>query len=132
MSFEILHYRKINIVISARRVNDDYENIIYIPNFTVTENIDMIDNMVGLKDQLSTHFRRNKYFKNHYHFVKHRRIEIKDEDIEVKKFFYYIPVQDTLQRLILDPSFRKHMVHYTPTFTARDVSTISLIMFKVL
>ena len=82
----------------------------------------MIDNMVGLKNQLSTHFRREKYFKSHFNFLKARKIEIEDEEIEVKKFFYYTPIRDTLQRLMLDPSFKKYMVKYKPIFTARNVS----------
>ena len=94
---------------------------IYIPTFTVTEAIEVVDNMVGLKDKISTHHMREKYLKSHFNFLEPQEVPIENNTGDnMEPFFYYASVRETLQRLLNDPTLRRYLIN-NPMFTSTEV-----------
>ena len=64
----------------------------------------------GLKKELSTHFRRNKYLHQHFNFLVPERISIGFKD-GVESFYYYVSVEQSLRRLLQDKSLRDYIIN---------------------
>ena len=83
----------------------DYTDVQNVSIEKVTRDIALIDNVIGLKDQISTNFKRESYLKTKYQFIIPERVVIKT--VENKVFFYYqIPIVKSLDRLLKDNSLR--------------------------
>ena len=87
----------------------------------------MIDYGIGLKQNISTNYMREKYMKTHFQFLEPHRKIIKDKEAIVKSFFYYTPVQESLERLLKDNSLRKYIINY-PTFPSNNVSILDYLI----
>ena len=76
----------------------------------VCDHIDLIDNIVGLKEKVSTHYKREKFFKRRFNFVEPIRVEIGTIRNKVS-FCMRLPVAETLYRMLSDDSLRKFIIN---------------------
>ena len=86
----------------------------------VTETIDLIDHVAGLKENLLTHFKREKILSSHFEFIQPKKVIIGRKKNELC-FYYSLPVQRTLSRLMKDDSIREFLIHM-PIFEKQSVS----------
>ena len=86
----------------------------------VIEAMKVIDDTAGLKEKLSTHHRRDQHLKQNYSFIEPKKIVIGKIRKEVR-FYYHLPVEKTLTRLLEDPILRNHIIQY-PSFPTNNVS----------
>ena len=117
---ESVHAAKLKIITS--HLKKDYTDEQNVSIEKVTRDIALIDNVIGLKDQISTNFKRESYLKMKYEFIIPERVVIKT--VENKVFFYYqIPIVKSLDRLLKDNSLRRYIIHYpSPFMNTTDVS----------
>ena len=85
------------------------------------QKIKFTDSVIGLKTELSTHYRREQYFKQNYNFITPETIPIRKPG-EVSSFYYYLPIELTLGRLLNDVSLRKYIINF-PIFSTSKVNT---------
>ena len=81
----------------------------------VASAIYQIDNAVGLKDELLTEYKRDKYLKSHFKFIQPERVVIGKKN-NIVYSYYRLPVVKTLNRLLQDSSIRKYLIQQ-PLFT---------------
>ena len=125
---EKVHAAKLEIVINE--LKKDYCDA-GIDIEKITNDIEFMDNCLGLKDQLSTNFKREKYLKERFDFIEPEPIEIKSEDENVTStsFYYQISPQKSLERLMKDPTLRRFLIHEPPVFEVILSNFISLHCF---
>ena len=109
-----IHSIKVKCITSQLRANFGSDESVEISK--VIDTIDLCDNVIGLKDILLTEYKRNRHLKNNYRFIEPLRTVIKrEEDIELEidqelpteeHFFYRLPIQETLKRMLSDDSLR--------------------------
>ena len=75
----------------------------------VTDTVKLLDNITGLGVGLSTHYRRDKILKRMFDFIKPERIDIGKIRKELR-FYYILPIEKTLTRLLQDESLRRHII----------------------
>ena len=80
----------------------------------VTDSIELIDSSAGLSDQLSTVYRRDKFLKTHFDFIK-PQLNPLGNFRGVPCFYYSLPINRTLSRFLENDTMRRFMVH-TPLF----------------
>ena len=123
---ERVHSAKLEIMIN--QLNKDYSDNKDIEK--VMEDLEYMDNVLGLKGKLSTHFRREKYIKERFSFIEPERIPIKsrkEEETETS-FYYEIDVEKSIERLLNDPTLRKYLIH-EPAFDVILINFVSLVYF---
>ena len=81
----------------------------------VTNTICQYDNVIGLKDELSTNYKCDKYLKTHFKLIQPVKVMIENGKGE-SSFYYRLPVIKTLGRLLQDNSLRKYLIQQ-PIFT---------------
>ena len=64
----------------------------------------------GLKDEIATHYKRERHLEKTFQFVEPIKIEVKDKN-DVVYFYYYLPIRKTLKRLLSDNSLRPYIIH---------------------
>ena len=123
---ERVHSAKLEIMIN--QLKEDYLDNQDIEK--VLEDLEYMDNVLGLKENLSTHYRREKYLKTRFSFIEPERIPIKSkEEGETKTSFYYeIDVEKSIQRLLNDPTLRKYLIH-EPAFDVILINFMRLVYF---
>ena len=105
---EQVHSAKLGIMIN--QLKKDYSDTDYIKK--VTNDLQLMDNVLGLKEKISTNYRREKYLKQRFNFLEPERIPIKSkEDDSETSFYYKISVKESLERLLNDPSLRKFLIN---------------------
>ena len=88
----------------------------------ITESVNLIDQNIGLKDELTTHYRRQKHLRQTFDFVEEERIPIKDpEKIKKDSFYYQLPIRKTLTRFLKDETLRRFIIQ-SPVFFKHKVS----------
>ena len=119
-----VHASKLKVITTLLKKDYSDDNEINIDK--VIQDIVLMDNCIGLKDRIETHFKREKYLKTKFSFIEPERMVIKT--IENECFFYYqIPIRKTLNRLLEENTLRKFIINQ-PNFVNRgDVSDILLI-----
>ena len=75
----------------------------------VTVAIKEYDNVVGLKDEMLTEYKHDKYLKTHFKFIQPEKVIIGTKD-NVENFYYRLPFVKTLNRLLQDSSLRKYLI----------------------
>ena len=114
---EDIHSIKVDCIISQLKSNFGSENSVEIKK--VTDSIQLHDNVIGLKDQLLTDFKRTRHLKNYFKFVEPVPVLIKKvkdqsrdfliEEVPDQPHFYYrLPLRETIARLLSDDSLRRH------------------------
>ena len=66
--------------------------------------------MIGLRSNLYTHFKREKILKTQFDFIEPQRIFI-GKNKQENCFYYSLPIEKTLGRLLRDKSVRSHIIH---------------------
>ena len=114
-----IHNSKIQLINEQVQHRFGSENSALIDR--VVENITCVDRVNGLQSELSTNYRREKYFKTHFNFVEPQRIPIeklKEEDPQ--SYYWYLPIKETMKRLLKDNSLRKYIINQ-PIFCKQQV-----------
>ena len=83
----------------------------------VLKKIKLVDHSTGLKQELSTPYRRTQYFKRKWQFIDPQRTPIGPNE---ESFYYLFSVKSTLSRLLNDDSVRSHIINQ-PLFTIDKV-----------
>ena len=104
---ESVHSTKIDIIIL--RLKQNYIRKDTIPVDRVTRDIKLLDNVIGLKEQIATDFKREKYFRRIYEFIEPERIVLQKPNVK-PSFFYQLPVTKSLMRYLKDSSLRKYLI----------------------
>ena len=105
---EQVHSAKLGIMIN--QLKKDYSDTDYIEK--VTNDLQLMDNVLGLKEKISTNYRREKYLKQRFKFLEPERIVVKSKENDSETSFYYkISIKESLERLLNDPSLRKFLIH---------------------
>ena len=113
MSFcQNIHETKMSLITHHLKKSLIDENNLKIEN--VTDTIDFLDSVIGLKEQLSTHYKREKALKHKFSFIEPERVSI-GKIRNQPSFYYYMPVAKTLARLLKDKTLRKHIIN-SPVF----------------
>ena len=86
-------------------------------NVDVSDQIDIIDNAVGIQVDISSHYKRDQYLSRNFKFIKPVRFPIGKEK---KSFYYSLPIKLTLGRLLEDDSLRSFIIQ-EPIFSACEV-----------
>ena len=110
---EDIHVSKTELIGEKLTQNFSSPNNIDIQK--VTSAIHQYDNVIGLKDQMLTEHKRDKYLKTHFEFLEPVKVLIVGENNQTS-FYYRLPVVKTLNRLLQDKSLRKYLIHQ-PLFT---------------
>ena len=105
---ESIHSQKLEMISLQLQNRFGHEENIDIDK--VTENISLFDSVVGLKSELSTNYRRNKHLRSQFKFIDPEPITIAIVD-NVRYFYYYLPVTETLKRLLRDDTLRKFIIN---------------------
>ena len=79
------------------------------------DKIKLIDNSVGLNDELLTHYKRQKYLHTHFDFIDPEPIPIGTKNNRTSNL-YTLPIQKTLGRLIRNESLRRYIIKEPPFF----------------
>ena len=103
---EEIHKSKMDFV-SLKLQNEFGERLVTVSK--VIETIKLMDNVTGLKNELSTHYKRDQYFKANFNFIQAEKI-ILGYTRQIASFYYYKPVQNTLARLINDNTIRQNII----------------------
>ena len=112
---ENIHSLKLDVILAQLKLDFGNESNVKIED--VIERVEILDSMIGLKDKLSTHYKREKELERQFNFIEPQRMPIADSETH---FYYYMPVLETLGRLLSDDSVRDHIIHQ-PTFDKPDV-----------
>ena len=114
---EDIHKRKVELInAQLSRLYDDGDGTMK----EAIQNIKFTDSVIGLKTELSTHYRREQYFKQNYNFITPETIPIRKPG-EVSSFYYYLPIHLTLGRQLNDVSLRKYIINF-PIFSTIKVN----------
>ena len=104
---ECVHSTKIDIIIL--RLKQNYIRKDTIPVDRVTSDIKLLDNVIGLKEQIATDYKREKYFRRMYEFIEPEKIVLQKPNIK-PSFFYQLPVTESLKRYLKDSSLRRYLI----------------------
>ena len=111
-----IHSTKMELLTSqAREKSEDDEKI----NKTI-DTMQLTDNVIGLKDQLSTNYKRDKCLKERFSFIQPEKVHIGVIRDNSSSFYYSLPVRETLGRLLKDKSLRRYIINQ-PIFTNPEV-----------
>ena len=113
-----IHTMKMELINEKLKQNFGVDSSINIKD--ITENIELIDNTVGLKEQLSTPYKRNKYLGAKFKFIKPEYTPI-GKIGEKESFYYTMPISKTLKRLLKDTSIKRYIIKY-PVFIDQSLS----------
>ena len=94
--------------------NSNLESIIQVKPFTA-----LVHNVTGLKNELSTNWKRDQYFRKKIKFIQPQHVTIGNVGGQ-PRFYYYLPVISTLTRLLEDNSLRSYIISQ-PTFFKHKV-----------
>ena len=119
-----IHKSKIEVIIQLlnRRFGQDLVQLDQI-----TDTIKLVDGTIGLREELSTDYRRKKYIKEKFNFIEPERIPIGDWN-NITCFYWYMCIEATLLRLLQDNSLREYMINQ-PVFFEQKVFYILHINF---
>ena len=121
-----VHASKLKVITTQLKKDYSDDNEINIDK--VIQDIVLMDNCIGLKDRLETHYKREKYLKTKFSFIEPERMVIKT--IENECFFYYqMPIRKILNRLLEDNTLRKFIINQ-PNFVNRGDVSDKFVNFK--
>ena len=110
---EEIHARKMELI--THQLSQLYKDK-SVPINQVIEKVKLIDNVTGIRKELSTDYRRNKHFRTQFKFIKPVKVVIRSPE---KPFYYYFPITAILSRLLNDPTCRQCIINQPFFFSGK-------------